>query len=945
MKYLYSILFFSLLLCCASCKDDKEPAVPEFSIEASDLLHDVTAEAAVLFVPVKTNLAATDWSVTATASWCTAMQSNNASGNGISIVVQANEGIEVREAAVKVASTVQSYTIHVRQLGSQPVILLKEANPTIDAGGGELKVTVTSNVAYTVSLSENSEWLAETPHTRTMTNKVYTYQVSENRSYDKRTATLTYTCTDDPNVTALCTVTQQAKDGSMSSVEVEGDIKIKVQSGKDSEHQPGAGIENTFDGNIESGDYHSIWQQPANFPVTLEYFFDSRGEDMDYIIYYSRSGNGNFGQFDLYLATVDQPEYTLYGSYDFQQKHAPSRVAFATRQEKVTAVKFSVRSGLGDFVSCREMEFYRYNDHPAINARLLTVFTDITCSELREDATPEAINALPGYFAQLGFALYNNSYDEWEKEFRVQRYQPYSVPEEWAATLLTKKYGNLDNPTGIYVEAGDSIVVLVGDTYGHQLSLQCIGDETAGGDTPYLQTAAGGETFFLSQGVNKLGFAQKGMLFVMYNTDIASPTAKPVKIHIPPGSGKVSGYFDVATHQTNDRYKELIDKAGYKYFCVRGSRIMFYFHTQQMKDAVPYDILSAIHLWDDIIGWQQELMGIEEVHPSRFNNHIFAISPEGSYMWASDYRIGFVYTYLKNILLKENVMAAKDNAWGPAHEIGHIHQAAINWPTCTESSNNLFSNYVLYKLGKYCSRGTELSGVAKSRCEYDEVWANMGSASGVAVNEIHMRMHWQLWNYYHRCGYMPDFWQKLFKALRKEPLNGNRSPGHAQLLFAMTASRIANENLTDFFDFWGFLTPVNTEVDDYGKYPYTVTDAMIDEAKHYMAQFPAPRHAFYYLEDRKEGDVGIESYKPGDVGYYTRFAENTRITKEVSCTRSGRTVSIRNGDEAVAFEVRKDGRRIYFSNFYTFTVPDNIPLDGTEIYAVQADGTRIKAKE
>lgn len=101
-------------------------------------------------------------------------------------------------------------------------------------------------------------------------------------------------------------------------------------------------------------------------------------------------------------------------------------------------------------------------------------------------------------------------------------------------------------------------------------------------------------------------------------------------------------------------------------------------------------------------------MGIEDVWPSQMNNHIFAISPEYGYMWASDYRVAFVYTYLDNILLRDNVMADKDNAWGPAHEIGHIHQKAINWPGCTESSNNLFSNYVLYKLGKYCSRGSEL---------------------------------------------------------------------------------------------------------------------------------------------------------------------------------------------------------------------------------------------
>ena len=39
-----------------------------------------------------------------------------------------------------------------------------------------------------------------------------------------------------------------------------------------------------------------------------------------------------------------------------------------------------------------------------------------------------------------------------------------------------------------------------------------------------------------------------------------------------------------------------------------------------------------------------------------------------------------------------------------AHEIGHVHQGAINWASTTESSNNLFSNYTIYKFGQNCSR-------------------------------------------------------------------------------------------------------------------------------------------------------------------------------------------------------------------------------------------------
>ena len=206
-----------------------------------------------------------------------------------------------------------------------------------------------------------------------------------------------------------------------------------------------------------------------------------------------------------------------------------------------------------------------------------------------------------------------------------------------------------------------------------------------------MQTAASGETRFLEEGVNKLGFTQRGMLFLMYNTNLQDVNAKPVKIHIPLGSGYVSGFFDVKTDKTNDKYKELINKATYKYFCIRGERIMFYFHRDKMMQAVPYDILSAINLWDNIISWQQELMGIDDVRPSQVNNHLFAISPEGSYMWASDYRIGFVYTYLNNILLYDNVMAAKDNAWGPAHEIGHIHQQityCLNWENIVREDRN-----------------------------------------------------------------------------------------------------------------------------------------------------------------------------------------------------------------------------------------------------------------
>lgn len=130
--------------------------------------------------------------------------------------------------------------------------------------------------------------------------------------------------------------------------------------------------------------------------------------------------------------------------------------------------------------------------------------------------------------------LKNGTYDTWEKKFRIQEYKPYSAPNNWADKLYMKSYTDLDNPTGIYVNSGDELIVMVGETYGNTISLQAIRSSNLSGDK-----------YMLNEGINKLQMKGDGMLFVMYNTELTSENAKPVKIHIPLTSGTVSGYFDL----------------------------------------------------------------------------------------------------------------------------------------------------------------------------------------------------------------------------------------------------------------------------------------------------------------------------------------------------------------------------------------------------------------
>lgn len=742
------------------------------------------------------------------------------------------------------------------------------------------------------------------------------------------------------------TVTQY----SASDIVIEEDIQVKPYAGKASEEEtdPDRSIEHSFDDKfIADGGvpYHSKWGQSADFPVILEYYFEGN-TDIDYFIYHTNSGNGTFGKFDVYTQTKENTEYVHQGSYDFNMRNSPSIASLKT-PVKATKVKFEVHSGKNGYVSCDEMQFFKKNKKNTLEEQLLTVFTDITCSEIKPDVTQEQIEALPEFFIQTASALKDDSYNKWEKEFRIREYYPYSSADEWADKLMTRKYGDLDNPTGIYVNEGDEVVVLVGNTHGQSISIQNIGEETSKG---YAQTSVNGDIYPLKEGVNKLTAKQTGMLFVMYNTNIQNPDAQPIKVHIPLGGGKVCGFFSLKEHQTNEKYKELIDKADYKYFCVIGNAIILYFHHKQLKAAVPYDILSSIELWDNMIQWQQELMGIEDVYPKQMNNHIFAISPEGGYMWASEGRIGFVYTALGDILRKSYLMASR-NSWGPAHEIGHVHQGAINWASTTESSNNLFSNYTIYKFGQNCSRGTELAvpeyaaNVKKAtlvfrRCVENKAWCDFGTDYQGEDPEMHARMNWQLWNYYHRCGYNPQFFPTLFKLMRENRVS-TQDPGENQMMYARMACRAANENLTDFFERWGFFVPISMKVNQYGTYNYIVTDAMIKETKEFMKQFPAPKHAFYYLEDRKKGDPGLDTTPP-DVGYFTQFAEDMKITKQITYTISGHQVNVQNGEQAVAFEIKENDNLKYFGTSFQFEVPNTISPDRVKLYAVQADGVRIE---
>ena len=143
------------------CSDDNsgDEQIQKFTLAEVDLQQNFTKEKGELSIPVSTTLDASRWDVASNQDWCIAAKDLSTSKPSIKILVKASEEPEIREAVVTVKSLVKNYEIHVKQLGYGPALLVKSSVSTLEAEGGEVIVTVTSNIEYAVEKSAEGDWL------------------------------------------------------------------------------------------------------------------------------------------------------------------------------------------------------------------------------------------------------------------------------------------------------------------------------------------------------------------------------------------------------------------------------------------------------------------------------------------------------------------------------------------------------------------------------------------------------------------------------------------------------------------------------------------------------------------------------------------------------------------------------------------------------------------
>lgn len=602
---------------------------------------------------------------------------------------------------------------------------------------------------------------------------------------------------------------------------------------------------------------------------------------------------------------------------------------------------------------------YLKQNKQALYKQFSRIFKDAECSELldtyaamTDDQLRTALEGFPVQLINIALKVKNNSWSEYEKEFRVAQYEAYSKAVDWANYMRTNPYSQLNSPTGITCKKGDVLLVFVDQQVYLPTQLKL---EEVTGSNAFSSTSN-----FLYQGLNVITASHDCTLFVTYTVETSrSETSERIedfpKIGIHIQGGTLNGYFDKSRHTNEDWVKMLGTIMKNEIVDVKGDYTLFHMHRDRVASICPDNIYESISGWDTIVRWELELMGAMP-YRDRWNNLMMCCDGEGSYMFATWYYTYYEYSTLPDILPWEKVRNNPGYVWGPAHEIGHMNQGAINIVSCTEVSNNLFANMVVQKLGKTTTRGMKVE-----QCITD--WTNKVPFPLRSEVFSKTRMYYQLYMYFHEAGHDTTFYPRLFEYLRETPISGTSSVNgkYNQLRFAEACCEVAQMDMSEFFDAWGFFEPMNNEyVGDYGDYYVFLTQEEADASRARMQKYEKKCGHLMFLDDRvkpsKRGD-GVDGYRldwnsevpvgtAGDVGQWEDYIDHSVKAEGYVFNITSRNVTIvanEGARGAVGFKAYdKEGKMIAWSNKYKFTLPTGYTANNVTIVAAQADGTNYE---
>lgn len=828
------------------------------------------------------------------ADWCDAEITGTGSGQTLTVHCVANDQGEERYTVLRLNTEQTERKLVVYQYGSAPVLKVLQSKFTVDLDSVVVKVPVISNVEYEVIPGES--WIH--PLGVVKSDNADTLRLGlSSTTYPRLPAEVLLKWKE---MVATITVLQVGNDTVYQPQVGELKNRIEVKDGNANYEGRGLGFKYSYDGTTTG--YTSGFIPVAEDLVMTWNFKEA--EQLGEMVYWPgvKDANRTLGRFHLLVREEGSSDFKEVEEPDFGYKLAPSVYRFDRNLKKVEAVQIRLSTPPGNtlvnwvFV-CQEMEFFTQGFD------VTSIFVDKICSGLKEGVTYERIMSIDDeFYRNIARYMYLGTYD---KESRIIECKPYIDPEIQGTEHKARKWSFLDNATGITVEAGEQIALLLEET-DELLQVQMMNWETC----THKQVKPD-HSFDLKSGLNIITADRAGLLYILYNSDNLAGK-EPVKVHIP--SGKVNGFFDIERHD-NAYWKVLLSKANYKYLDVKGKLVHLLFETEDFRRYCPENIERLLEVQDSVVMLEHQLSGLYR-HNRMYPNRIFckvAYDTDFSYwMYATDYHTGYSVGSISNMLSVEKLR--NEDIWGFAHELGHVHQNRdITWGGMTEVSNNVFALYVQTSFGHPArlltgnSYETACNRIGVAGISYDMP----GEQDPLFMKLVPL---WQLHLYFAKVLDKPEFYMDLYEEMRKEPV-----PSCPQMNFVELCCRAGKADLTDFFRFYGFMVPIN-------ELGIEVAQEDIDLTLEHIQAMPSLGRvpAIQYLRDDN-----------------VAMFRNIKAVEKGRVSLSGSELTLSGWKNVVAWEVYDGERLIQISMKDKFTLKSN--GSAVHVKAVAADGTKVDA--
>ena len=645
-KLLYGTPKFAVLLfVCLFGSCSEEEGKSAATLEVKEQTVDFEEGSGMQTIDIVTNQE--NWSATVDQggkNWCTVSTEINNDAHQLNISVTPNKGKEQRTTSITVKAADLSKKISVRQLGTDKGILISPMIMTVAAEGEKIKFKVTANVEYDIVPVD--DWVTLPVNTRLAgyIEEEYEYIVRSNKGAERATSIIVKDKASD--LSGELFITQKAfGDYSGGESGIKGDVLVPVSGGSglnakgQKSQMSTSSFDRAYDGDKSTG-YHSGDKKttsPDNWPLELTFEFKDQSQ-INYCVYYSAADKMIKGE--VFVSTEETPAYTKLMDIDLPNGSA-TRIDFPKPILNPKGIRFKALETSGDFIVIKEMEFYRPNPD---NFDPLTLFTDITCTQLKTGITEEQIDVCPN--ALFKNIAYYMLLDKYPRDFRIADYKAYPHPDDFKkANKISYAHNLLDNPTGIFVEKGKETIILVGETKGYSLSARILNLNVPGEDgfgTNY--------SYPLAEGINRFIPESDGLIYIYYHTPRHN-TTHTIKIHIP--TGKVNGYFDSTKHKPED-WNTLLNATVCPHFDVLGNYSHLILPVDKFKANTP-DGAALIGVYDRLVDLEREFMGLKKYNRVELNRVCFSVMYNDSYMYATGYHTGYVFSTMDALTKLENL--------------------------------------------------------------------------------------------------------------------------------------------------------------------------------------------------------------------------------------------------------------------------------------------------